>query len=129
LDWIDEKEHWGKLSSVIKISSERVTGGKSTLFDRYYISSMKAGAPYFNQAVRSHWGIENILHWQLDVGFNEDYNTNRNRQAALNLAVVRKMALNILKADKSSKASLKAKRMNAGWNENYLIKILSNDFF
>lgn len=129
LNWIDEKVHWSKLSSVIKISSQRVIGEKSSLQDRYYISSLASDAAYFNQAIRSHWEIENKLHWQLDVGFKEDYSTARNGQAAQNLAVVRKMALNILKADKSSKASLKAKRMNAGWNETYLIKILTNNFF
>ena len=69
------------------------------------------------------------MHWQLDVGFGEDYNTTRNGQAAQNLAVVRKMALNVLKADKISKISLKAKRLKAGWNEDYLLKILVNDFF
>lgn len=129
LQWIDEKEHWSKLSSIIKITSERIIGEKSSLQDRYYISSLVSDAAYFNQAIRSHWEIENKLHWQLDVGFREDYNTTRNGQAAENLAVVRKMALNILKADKSSKASLKAKRMNAGWNEKYFLKILTNDFF
>jgi predicted transposase YbfD/YdcC len=129
LKWIDEKEHWEKLSSIIKISSERIIGEKSSLYERYYISSLTAGAPYFNQAIRSHWGIENQLHWQLDVGFNEDQNTTRNGKSALNLAVVRKMALNMLKADKSTKASLKAKRMNAGWNDKYLIKLLTNNFF
>jgi predicted transposase YbfD/YdcC len=129
LNWLDEKEHWTKLSSIIKISSERIIGEKSSLQHRYYISSLSADAAWYNQAIRSHWGIENQLHWQLDVGFSEDYNTTRNGQAAQNLALVRKMAINILKADKTSKLSLKAKRLKAGWNENYLLKILSNDFF
>ncbi len=129
LNWIDEKEHWSNLKSIVKISSERMMNGKSSLQHRYYISSLSADAAYFNQAIRGHWGIENQLHWQLDVGFREDYNTTRNRQAAQNLAVVRKMAINILKADKSTKTSLKAKRKMAGWNENYLIKIITNNFF
>ncbi|WP_158288404.1 ISAs1 family transposase [Mucilaginibacter psychrotolerans] len=129
LNWLDEKEHLTKLSSIIKISSERIIGEKSSLQDRYYISSLPADAAWFNSSVRSHWGIENHLHWQLDVGFGEDYNTTRNGQAAQNLALVRKMAINILKADKTSKLSLKARRLKAGWNENYLIKILANDFF
>lgn len=129
LNWIDEKEHWSNLNSIVKISSERIIDGKSSIQDRYYISSLTTDAAYFNQAIRGHWGIENQLHWQLDVGFNEDYNTTRNRQAAQNLAVVRKMAVNILKADKSSKASIKAKRKMAGWNENYLIKIVTSNFF
>jgi predicted transposase YbfD/YdcC len=128
LNWIDEKQHWVNLRSIIKITSERIINETHTKQDRYYISSLDADADYFNQAVRSHWGIENQLHWQLDVGFGEDYNTTRNKQAAQNLAVVRKIALNILKADKSSKASLKAKRKMAGWNEKFLIKIISNTY-
>lgn len=127
LEWLDEKEHWSKLNSIIHLTSERTVGDKTSLEQRYYISSIKAEAAFFNQAIRSHWGIENSLHWQLDVAFKEDYNTTRG-QAALNLAVVRKMALNILKADKSSKTSLKARRMTAGWNEKYLLKILTNQF-
>jgi predicted transposase YbfD/YdcC len=129
LNWIDEKENWKGLKSIIKITSERIINDTHTIQDRYYISSLEDDAAYFNQAIRSHWGIENQLHWQLDVGFGEDYNTTRNKQAALNLAVVRKLALNILKADKSSKSSLKAKRKMAGWNEKFLLKLLANTDF
>jgi predicted transposase YbfD/YdcC len=129
LNWIDEKENWCQLKSIIKITSERMINDSHTIQERYYISSLHADAAYFNQAIRSHWGIENLLHWQLDVGFGEDYNTTRNKQAAQNLALVRKMAINILKADKSSKSSLRGKRKMAGWNEKYLIKIISNTAF
>lgn len=129
LNWIDEKENWSGLKSIIKITSERIINDSHTTQDRYYISSLQDDAAYFNQAIRSHWGIENQLHWQLDVGFGEDYNTTRNKQAAQNLAMVRKLALNILKADKSSKATIKAKRKMAGWNEKFLIKLISNTSF
>lgn len=126
LNYIDEKMHWSNLRSIIKITSERIIGDKHTKQDRYYISSLQDQADYFNQAVRSHWGIENQLHWQLDVGFGEDYNTTRNKRAAQNFSVVRKLALNILKADLSSKSTLKAKRKKAGWNNEYLLKLMLN---
>lgn len=129
LNWIDEKENWKGLKSIIKITSERMIGDSHTTQDRYYISSLGADAAYFNQAIRSHWGIENKLHWQLDVGFGEDHNTTRNKQAAQNLAVVRKIALNILKANKSSKSSLKAKRKMAGWNHKFLLALISKPNF
>lgn len=129
LNWIDEKENWKGMKSIIKITSERMIGDSCTVQDRYYISSLQADAAYFNQAIRTHWGIENQLHWQLDVGFGEDLNTTRNRQAAQNLAVVRKIALNILKSDKTSKASLKAKRKMAGWNHNFLLTLIAHQNF
>ncbi len=129
LNWIDEKENWSGLKSIIKITSERIINDSHTIQDRYYISSLKDDAAYFNQAIRKHWGIENQLHWQLDVGFGEDYNTTRNKMAAQNLAVVRKLALNIIKADTSSKSSLKAKRKMAGWNEKFLLKLITNTQF
>lgn len=125
LNWVDEKENWTGLKSIIKITSERIISNSHTTQDRYYISSLEADAAYFNQAIRWHWGIENQLHWQLDVGFGEDYNTTRNKQAAQNLALVRKLAINILKADKSSKSSLKSKRKMAGWNESFLLKLIA----
>lgn len=129
LNWIDEQENWRGMKSIIMITSERMIGEGRTVQDRYYISSLRADAAYFNQAIRTHWGIENQLHWQLDVGFAEDYNTTRNRQAAQNLAVVRKIALNILKADKTSKASIKAKRKMAGWNHKFLLKLITYSNF
>jgi predicted transposase YbfD/YdcC len=126
LNYVDEKENWQNLKSIVKITSERIIGDSHTTQDRYYISSLEDDAAYFNQAVRAHWGIENQLHWQLDVGFGEDYNTTRDRRAAQNFSVVRKLALNILKADTSNKSSLKAKRKKAGWNNEYLLKLIIN---
>jgi hypothetical protein len=72
LNWIDKKENWKGMKNIIKITSERMIGDSHTIQDRYYISSLQADAAYFNQAIRTHWGIENQLHWQLDVGFGED---------------------------------------------------------
>lgn len=110
LNYIDEKENWRCLKSIIKITSERIIGESHTIQDSYYISSLEDDAAYFNQAVRAHWGIENQLHWQLELGFGEDYNTTRNRRAAQSFSVVRKLALNILKSDVANKSILKAKR-------------------
>ena len=81
----------------------------------------------FAKAVRSHWHIENKVHWVLDVTFNEDGNRVKDRQAAHNLAIMRRLALNAVKQDKS-KGSLKTKMLRAGWNKTYLIKLRHGSF-
>jgi predicted transposase YbfD/YdcC len=129
LQWLDEKENWKELKSIIKIESVRNINGKSSQQNRYYISSLTADAAFFNESIRKHWGIENNLHWQLDVSFGEDYNRTRSGEAAENLALVRKMALNILKAEKSSKRSIKGKRLKAAWDNDYLVKLLTTHDF
>ncbi len=93
---------------------------------RYYISSLESDAQRFLRATRSHWGIENRLHWVLDVSFREDESRVRTGNAPENLALVRHMALNLLRQDQTRKASIKAKRKLAGWDNNYLLSILSH---
>jgi predicted transposase YbfD/YdcC len=129
LQWLDEKENWPEIKSIVKIESIRDINGKKSQQNRYYISSLASDAAAFNELVRQHWAIENNLHWQLDVSFGEDYNRTRSGQAAENLALVRKMALNILKSETSSKRSIKGKRLKAAWDNEYLLKLLSiHDF-
>jgi predicted transposase YbfD/YdcC len=129
LQWLDEKENWPEIKSIVKIESIRDINGKKSQQNRYYISSLASDAAAFNELVREHWAIENNLHWQLDVSFGEDYNRTRSGQAAENLALVRKMALNILKSETSSKRSIKGKRLKAAWDNEYLLKLLSiHDF-
>ena len=91
---------------------------------RYFISSLAPDAAKILAAVRGHWGIENQLHWVLDVSFSEDACRIRRNHGAENFSVLRRIALNVLRQDTESKLSLKAKRKTAGWNNDYLARIL-----
>ena len=92
---------------------------------RYYICSYPADAATLLASARSHWSIENSLHWVLDVAFDEDHSRVRTGQADQNLAVIRHLALNLLKRERSAKVGIKAKRKKAGWDFDYLLKVLS----
>lgn len=125
LDWLLETEKWESISCIVKITSKVFKDQKETIEERYYISSLKGNANQINRAIRKHWHVENKLHWVLDVTFNEDDCRVRNGHGAENLSVIRRIALNKLKCDKSQKASLKVKRKMAGWNDDYALKIFS----
>jgi len=118
------KAAWKDLRSIGMVESERHIGSEVTLDCRYYISSLPADAKQFAASVRAHWGVENGLHWCLDVGFREDDCRVRQGNASENFAVVRHIALNLLKKERSFKGGLRAKRLKAGWDQDYLIKIL-----
>ncbi|MBD0287644.1 MAG: ISAs1 family transposase [Flavisolibacter sp.] len=126
-EWVCKAEEWKGLKTLIEISAERT--GKSTgewqKETRYYISSLAADAASFNQYIRGHWGIENHLHWTLDVVFSEDRSQKRAGNAAQNFALVNRIALNLLNNDKTTKASMKNKRHKAGWDNNYLLHLLT----
>ena len=107
------------------IESERTLNGNTSLERRYYISSATHDAAKNLEATRSHWHIENKLHWVLDVSFREDECRIRKGNGAENFSTLRRIALNLLKKEKSKKVGIKTKRMAAGWNEEYLLKILS----
>jgi predicted transposase YbfD/YdcC len=98
--------------------------GKETLEFRYYISSLPDDAWKIGNAIRSHWGIENKLHWQLDISYGEDDCKVRKDNGAENFSVIRRATLNLLKADKKTKAGIKNKRSKAGWNKAYMLEIL-----
>ena len=91
---------------------------------RFYLSSLLKDIHRFSKAVRSHWGIENQLHWVLDVQFNEDQSRARQRYAAENLATLRRLALNLLKRETTKKRGIRGKQNNAGWNHAYLLRLL-----
>jgi predicted transposase YbfD/YdcC len=116
------KENWKKLTTVIKITSTREFSGKSETHERFYISSLNANN-HFNKCIREHWGVENGLHWVLDMIFREDEQRKRAKHADKNFAIVRKIALNLLKKD-TEKGSLRTKRLRAAWNKDYLLELL-----
>lgn len=126
-DWICKAEQWKGLRSLVEVTAERTdkpTGEKQNEV-RYYISSLQAEPISFNKYIRSHWGIENRLHWTLDVVFCEDESHKRAGHAAENFALITRMALNLLKTDKSTKVSMKNKRHKAAWNNDYIIHLLT----
>ena len=122
---IIDEGHWENLSTVIRITSTReFPSGKTETQQRYYISSLKVGHD-FNRYIRSHWEVENKLHWVLDMTFREDEQRKRAKHAAANFAIVRKIGLNLLKKDEG-KESLRTKRLKAAWSKDFLIKLLKN---
>lgn len=125
IEWLEGKEEWKNLKSVIMVEAIReVIGKEKTVERRYFISSLEANAKQSLRAVRGHWAIENQLHWCLDIGFREDDCRVREANAAENLATIRHIGLNLLKQEKSCQLGIKSKRKKAGWNENYLLKVL-----
>jgi predicted transposase YbfD/YdcC len=125
IDWLQDRHQWPGLASVITIESTRVVAGKSTTERRYYISSHDGkDAAKLATLVRNHWKIENQLHWILDVCFNEDSCRVRSKNAAENLSRVRKIALTLLKNEKTSKLGVKSKMKKAAYDFDYLLKVL-----
>lgn len=124
LDWLDCKDKWTNLQTVVMIESERHIGDQVTKELRYYISSLPSDAKRLGSTIRAHWGIENEVHWILDVAFREDDSRMPNGHSAQNFAVIRRFALNLLKQDKTLKAGIKVKRKRAGWDEKYLLGLL-----
>jgi predicted transposase YbfD/YdcC len=124
LDYIQAYKAWPGLHSLVKIVSERRLPDKTTLDTRYFIASLPPDASHLLQVVRTHWHIENRLHWVLDIAFREDDNRVRKDHAPQNLAVLRHIALNLLKQDTSLKVGIKAKRLRAGWDQAYLLQVL-----
>ena len=118
-------EHWAKLTTIGCVESQRQIGDKISSEMRYYLLSLPLDAKRFAEAVRGHWGIENQLHWILDVGFREDGSRATQGFSAENLAVIRHLAVNLLTQEKTAKGGTHAKRLKAGWNDRYLTKVLS----
>jgi predicted transposase YbfD/YdcC len=118
------KLKWSGLQTLIKIESDVLRGEKQMQETRYYISSLAPNAADCAKAIRTHWHIENELHWCLDMSFQDDRATTRVGNSAENMAVLRRIALNILKKDNSRKASIRAKRKIGGWDNSFLIELL-----
>ena len=124
LSGITRPKRWKKLTPLGLVQSEREVGGEKSDEWRYYITSCEGDAKAFGEAVRGHWSVENNLHWVLDVTFREDESRIRRGAAPENLATMRHMALNMLRQEKTSKKSIKQRRLRAGWDNSYLHKVL-----
>jgi predicted transposase YbfD/YdcC len=121
---LPDRQRWPKLAAIGWVISETVRGGKRCSERRYYILSKKLSARTFAIAVRSHWSIENQLHWQLDVSFQEDQSRVRLGHADANFSILRRTALSLLKNNHTLKVGVKNKRLAAGWDDSYLEQVL-----
>lgn len=124
--YLDPHGAWPKLRSVAMVVTERRIGDAVSRETRYYLSSLPGDAATIGAAVRGHWGIENRLHWVLDIAFREDESRVRHGHADQNLAVLRRLALHLLRQETTAKVGTKAKRLKAGWDHAYLLKILAS---
>ena len=124
LDYINPHGQWPQLNAAIKVIGHRETAADAISQPRYYISSRAAPAGQLLAAVRSHWSIENSLHWTLDVTFREDQCRVRKAHGPQNLATLRQISHNLLKNENTLKVGIQGKRLNTGWDEHYLLKVL-----
>jgi predicted transposase YbfD/YdcC len=124
IDWLEGRQEWADLRSVVLIESERFIGEALTVEERYYLSSLPADAELLNEAVRSHWAVENSLHWVLDVTFHEDASRIKKENAPENFGLLRRLALCLLKQETSSKRSIRGKRLRASWDDGYLLQVM-----
>jgi predicted transposase YbfD/YdcC len=124
LDWFADRAQWEGLRSVGLVEAIREVGHQRTVERRYYLASLPLGVETFARAVRGHWGVENKLHWVLDVCFREDQSRARAGYAAENLATLRRLALNLLKREPTQKRGIRGKQLNASWDHAYLLRLL-----
>jgi predicted transposase YbfD/YdcC len=122
--YLNEHGRWAGLRSIGMVEAERTIAGVTSRETRSFISSLAGAARPFGRAVRAHWGIETSLHWVLDIAFREDDCRVRQGEAAQNFAMLRQVALNLLRQERTAKLGVKAKRLKAGWDTQYLLKVL-----
>ncbi|NOZ73481.1 MAG: ISAs1 family transposase [Chloroflexi bacterium] len=115
---------WRKLTTLVKVQSERRVGDIHSIEDRYFIASYQDTAAHVLEHVRTHWHIENSLHWVLDIAFREDESRIRKGNGPQNFAVLRHIALNLLKHNATCKLGIKNRRLRAGWDNDYLCSVL-----
>src|SRR5215210_8382003 len=116
---------WAGLAAICMVLSHRVVAGVESIECRFYIGSFVGTAQEYLSAIRGHWGIENSLHWVLDVVFHEDESRHHAGNSGENLALLRRLAISLLKQEKSSKDSLKTRRLRCGWENDYMAKVLA----
>jgi len=124
IEWLPQRDRWKNLKGLVEVTSERKEKGKSSIENRYYITSLDVDGERLGKIIKSHWGIENNLHRQLDINFVEDSSVVNTGNAAENLATFRRLALNMLGSGKG----LLERRRKAGWDENYLTEIIRKFF-
>jgi predicted transposase YbfD/YdcC len=123
---LDRHPGWKNLRTLGMVYSERQVGAAEPVGEtRFYLSSLPLNVKAFAKAVRGHWSIENSLHWVLDVGFHEDANRTRTDHGPANLALMRRIATSLLKQETTAKGGIACKRKQAGWNDQYLTKVLN----
>jgi predicted transposase YbfD/YdcC len=127
LSLLEKASQWPSLQGMVRIEAERFhkATGPTERETRYYITSLPPQAAQLNSAIRQHWGIENKLHWVLDVAFGEDLSRKRQGHAAQNFSLLNRIALNLLRQDKTCKLGIHGKRLKAGWDNHYLLKLLT----
>ena len=125
ITYLNQQGQWTNLTSIVMVESQRLIGAKTTVETRYYISSLPNCAKVLLTAIRGHWEIENSLHWVLDVAFDEDNSRVRKGNASQNFAILCRTALNMLKRETTSRGGVAAKRKRAGWDTDYLQKVLA----
>jgi predicted transposase YbfD/YdcC len=127
LSLLDTPQNWASLQGIVRIEAERYhkATGKQERETRYYITSLAPNAARLNAAIRQHWGIENKLHWVLDVAFGEDLSRKRAGNAAENFSLLTRIALNLFRQDKSSRLGIHGKRLAAAWDHDYLLNLIS----
>jgi predicted transposase YbfD/YdcC len=124
IDWLGATASWAKLTSIGLVESRRDLGDTVQVETRYFLTSLPAQGPRFAHAVRQHWGIESALHWVLDVSFDEDACRIRKDQGPQTFAVLRHIALNLLRRERHHKRGIKARRKCAAWDRDYLVHVL-----
>lgn len=122
---LDTKAVWRDLQGVVRVRNTCKRKDVTAQEDRFFITSLPLDASRIMRSVRYHWGIENGLHWSLDVAFDEDHSRIRSSFAQANFVALRHLALSLLKQDKSLKVGIEAKRARAGWDRTYLLKLLA----
>jgi predicted transposase YbfD/YdcC len=124
IDWLPMKEDWQGLRCIVMLKSYRTIDGNTSEEKRYYISSLPPMVERIARATRDHWGIENKVHWVLDVDFQEDLSQISTGHAAENFSILRRLSLNVLRLDPDKKKSLKGRREIAGWDDEYMAYLL-----
>ena len=125
IGWFADRTKWAGLRSVGVVEAVRASKGHASTERRYYLSSLACDIPRFAKAVRGHWGVENQVHWHMDVSFGEDHSRARTGHAAENLATLRRLALNLLTRETTKKRGIRGKQRCAGWDHRYLLHLLS----
>jgi predicted transposase YbfD/YdcC len=125
VEFLIDSDKWVGLESIGMVESERIVSGETSSEIRYDLNSFRSNAQVFAHAVRSHWGVENCLHWVLDLGFREDDCRIRKDNAPENFALLRHIAFNLLSQEKTAKIGIQNKRLQAAWDNDYLAQVLS----